>query len=400
MIYLILLFVVLFFLYLVEVKKIDTLKPVGIYTIWILFVLVAGLRYRVGGDSLYYQDIYPSFPLIKDLRNYSLYQDGYGPLWYLFCALSKAVSPHFFVLQIIHAAIINTAVFYFFIKYSRHLFTCLLIYYVFYYLYFNMEILRESLAISVFLFNIKNLMGKKWFLYYMGCVVSLAFHLSAIILFLLPFLSVALKKKYIKISLAACFAMILGLLYILKNEVTALFFLPSILLIKIHSYGTREMNNLNGIIFNMMPFLSFFVFFLLHYWQGRKNRDMRDTDSIETLFRVFLLLAFFGGFNEGIFRFTNYLTPLAIVYAVNLSYDLYEKKFKMEQMMISMSLLIFCLYKFAYYYRDTSDLADHTRRYELWYPYESILTQERHPERELIFYNATHNLIDLRKSNQ
>ena len=141
MIYLLILFTILFFLYLSEIKGEKSWRIPGSYIIWILFVLVAGLRYRVGGDSLYYQDIYPSFPLFKDLRNYGLYENGYGPLWYLFCATTKAIDTRFFIMQIIHALIINTAMVFFFNKYSRHLLACLLLYYVFYFLYFNMEIL-------------------------------------------------------------------------------------------------------------------------------------------------------------------------------------------------------------------------------------------------------------------
>lgn len=400
MVYLFILFIILFFLYLSDVKKERYWKLPGSYIIWLLFVLVAGLRFRVGGDSLYYQDIYPSFPLFKDLRNYGLYENGYGPFWYLFCATTKAIDTQFFIMQIIHALIINTVIIWFFNKYSRHLLACLLIYYIFYFLYFNMEILRESLAISVFLFNMTNLINKKRTKYVLGCILSLGFHLSAIILFFLPFLMTLLKKKYLKVSLTILFIIITGFFYLLENRVESLSFLPEILLIKIHSYGTREINNLNGIIYNLMPFLSYFTIYMTHSFFIKKEIVQPDKDRIDQLFRVFLFFAFLGGFNEGIFRFTNYLTPLAIIYSVNVIYNVTQEKRKQLRLFLScLSLLILFAHKSFYYYKDTSNLADHTRRYELWYPYESIFTQKRHYERELIFYNATQNLIDLRKNN-
>lgn len=397
MIYLLILFTILFFLYLTEVKGKRAWTLPGCYIVWLLFVFVAGLRYRVGGDSLYYQDIYPSLPSFGELKNYGLYENGYGPLWYLFCAATKAIDTRFFVMQIVHALIINTAMIYFFNKYSRHLFACLLVYYVFYYLYFNMEILRESLAIAVFLFNMKNLINRKWGRYMLGSLVSLGFHLSAIVLFFLPILMKMLQKKHIKLALTILIASIAGLLFILQNMADDLEFLPLILLTKMHSYGTREVNNINGIINDLMPFFAYWLIYIIH---GRLIIGQQAEQRTDLLFKAFLLFAFLGGFNEGIFRFTNYLTPLAIAYSVDVVYTVAKEKRKQLNLLVScLAFLLLFAHKSYYYYKDTSGLADHTRRYELWYPYESVFTQKEHYGRELIFYNATQNLIDLRNKN-
>lgn len=402
MIYLLILFTILFFLYLTEVKGKRAWTLPGCYIVWLLFVLVAGLRYRVGGDSLYYQDIYPSLPSFGELKNYGLYENGYGPLWYLFCAATKAIDSRFVVMQIVHALIINTAMVYFFNKYSKHLFACLLVYYVFYYLYFNMEILRESLAIAVFLPNMKNLVNKRWTRYVLGSIVSLGFHLSAIVLFILPLLMKMLQKKHIKPALTILMASIAGLLFILQNMADDLEFLPLILLTKMHSYGTREMNNINGIINDLLPFLAYWLVYWVHARLQKREAAPQAEQRTDLLFKAFLFFAFLGGFNEGIFRFTNYLTPLAVAYAVNVVYRVAQGKGMRKQMNLLVSCLAFLIlfaHKSYYYYKDTSPLADHTRRYELWYPYESVFTRKEHYGRELIFYNATHNLIDLRNKN-
>lgn len=397
MVYLLILFTILFFLYLTEVKGKRAWTLPGCYIVWLLFVFVAGLRYRVGGDSLYYQDIYHFMPSFGELSNYGLYENGYGPLWYLFCAATKAIDSRFFVMQIVHALIINTAMICFFNKYSRHLFACLLVYYVFYYLYFNMEILRESLAIAVFLFNMKNLINRKWGRYMLGSLVSLGFHLSAIVLFFLPILMKMLQKKHIKLALTILIASIAGLLFILQNMADDLEFLPLILLTKMHSYGTREVNNINGIINDLMPFFAYWLIYIIH---GRLIIGQQAEQRTGLLFKAFLLFAFLGGFNEGIFRFTNYLTPLAIAYSVDVVYTVAKEKRKQLNLLVScLAFLLLFAHKSYYYYKDTSGLADHTRRYELWYPYESVFTQKEHYGRELIFYNATQNLIDLRNKN-
>ena len=159
MTYLIAFVLILYFWVLVDIKKYVKLRTIGLIVCTLVLVLIAGLRYRVGGDSLHYMDIYPAMPTFAQLKETD-FSEGYGPLWYLFCAISKVFGNNFVCLQILHAVIVNVTFLCVFVRKSTNTFACLLIYFLIYYLYYNMEILREALAVCVFCFDIKNLIEK------------------------------------------------------------------------------------------------------------------------------------------------------------------------------------------------------------------------------------------------
>lgn len=66
------------------------------------------------------------------------------------------------------------------------------------YLYFSTEVLREALAVIIFLFNYKNLIKRRWIIYYLGVLLSCCFHFSALILLILPFCrNIKFNKVYV-----------------------------------------------------------------------------------------------------------------------------------------------------------------------------------------------------------
>jgi hypothetical protein len=153
---------------------------------WLIFVLLAGLRYRVGCDTFSYMLSYKTIPTIENLTYKQLVSNVYQPFWVILSSLCKSVSKDFTFFQLVHAVIANSIIFYFIRKNSIYFFTGILFYFIFYYLYFNMEILRETLAICVFLLSLKYFFSNKWLKYYIFCFIALMFHLSAILLFFLP----------------------------------------------------------------------------------------------------------------------------------------------------------------------------------------------------------------------
>ena len=90
MIYVVAFILILYSWILVDLKHYRKLSSVCICVIIVFLILIAGLRYRVGGDSLHYIDTYTSMPTWKNWEFFS-FDEGYGPLWYLFCAISKTL---------------------------------------------------------------------------------------------------------------------------------------------------------------------------------------------------------------------------------------------------------------------------------------------------------------------
>ncbi|MBS1504558.1 MAG: EpsG family protein, partial [Bacteroidetes bacterium] len=107
----------------------------------IVLVCIAGLRYRVGGDTLSYIDEYDEIPYFSQLLKYNFIGSRWDPLWVVFSSICRSINPDFVFLQCIHALIVNTIIFRFIKRNTQYRFTGILLYYMFAYLYFNMEIL-------------------------------------------------------------------------------------------------------------------------------------------------------------------------------------------------------------------------------------------------------------------
>ena len=164
--------------------------------LFLYLTLMIGLRYGLGGDTLNYMGDYQWRVPLGEWRP-SIF-DQFQPGYVFLCALGKTISPEFYVFQIIHVLVLNTLLFIFIYKNTRSPFLPFLFVYLTSYIYFTTEILRESLAVMVFLFNYKNLSSGKWIKYFLGVFLSCMFHVSAVVLFAVPFIKwVRFDKRYI-----------------------------------------------------------------------------------------------------------------------------------------------------------------------------------------------------------
>ena len=123
----------------------------------IYFSILMALRYRVGGDTLAYMSSYSYIPTLDKLELQDLLYTISDPLYVLLCSISKSIHPSFYVFQIIHSIILNVSLSVFLMRYSKMLLFSFVLFLFSNYLYFSTEILRESLAVCVFLFAFKYL---------------------------------------------------------------------------------------------------------------------------------------------------------------------------------------------------------------------------------------------------
>lgn len=182
----IVLFMFIALAYCYDYKKFTSLRSFWLVVMWITAVCIAAFRYRMGVDSVMYEHEYPEMPTLSQLWDYKFSDSRYQPLYILFTSLCRSISSDFFCFQIVHALYVNTIIFWFYSRYTKHAFVALSLYFLMLYIPFNMEVLRESLAVSTFLLAWPMFKSGKWLWYYAICIVALGFHLSAILTFLLP----------------------------------------------------------------------------------------------------------------------------------------------------------------------------------------------------------------------
>ncbi len=171
--------------------------------LFLYLTLIIGLRYGLGGDTLNYMGDYQWRVPLKDWKP-DLF-DHYQPGYVFLCSLAKTVSEEFYVFQIVHVLLFNTLLFLFISRNSESRFFCFLCVYVINYIYFTTEILRESLAVMVFIFNYRNVEDGRWVRYYLGVLLGCMFHISSVALVVVPFLKwLKFDKYYVYMVFVAC----------------------------------------------------------------------------------------------------------------------------------------------------------------------------------------------------
>lgn len=152
----------------------------------VVFILVAGLRWRIGLDTTnYLGNFYHEYP---SLNHFSL--EDYGivksPLYVLINSIVKSLGGRFYVVQIIQAAFVNILVFKFIKKHSTYIFTCLFFYAISCYTTYNMETMRASMGVVVCFFANDYALEKKWLKAYSLFIIAFLFHPEVIVMFVLP----------------------------------------------------------------------------------------------------------------------------------------------------------------------------------------------------------------------
>lgn len=158
------------------------------FFLYIVVVLFLGLRNYVGGDTIGYMDMWKKIPFLEELSKFDFLHAKYAPMWYITNSFCKTINSNFYSFQIFHAILVNGVIFYIVSKYCQYRFTVIFFYVVATMLYFNCEILRESLSLSCGLLAMNHYKEKKWVQYFSWSLLALSFHKSGIVLLVIPFL--------------------------------------------------------------------------------------------------------------------------------------------------------------------------------------------------------------------
>ena len=325
--------------------------------LWILifgyFILLIGLRYKVGGDTINYMGDYE---WRVPLNNWEIsFIDRYQPGYTLLCALCKSISPEFYVFQIVHAFIINCALAIWIPKNTKYIYSSLFAFFLISYLYFSTEVLREALAVIIFLFNYKNLVKHKWIKYYAGVVLSCFFHLSAVILFLFPFFTkIRFNQRYLLLLILAI-GLSWGSIKIIKG-------LSDMLLIAEKAEGYAGVST--GFMAGAYRLVTTSLFPILYGFIAsyKRKREIK----FEWMIGLMGLLGMMTVFNPIIFgRFSNYLVLFYCISFASCIMEWFKSKYTVRlHNAVILSFLFVLTYGIGFKMYN---------KYTLWVPYYSIL---------------------------
>ncbi|WP_162628230.1 EpsG family protein [Arcticibacterium luteifluviistationis] len=379
--YLIILFllIIICFFYEYSGKPISKNSGIPVYCLsCIILVLFAGLRYRVGVDTLNYIALHDYMPEWREILNPEnvLLNREFG--WIVLSSIAKILGDDFIYVQLIVAFIVNISVFYFMYKYAILKFTAILIYFVVFYPYLNFEIMRESVAISIFLvLGIKYIKNKQWVKYVLIVFLCVAFHTSAIFLLLIPILKSAVRALHKSNFLVFNTILFFISLILAPIFIKYLLSLPfgNIIAHKLEFYSEYEFSLLGNIsayiVYVLFPLvLSFFV-----SSKGYNNKEMLIVYSM-----VGTLVALFSIF----FRLLNYLTPFLILALAEVIYRVLINKDNAYRFGKAVLFILFILIFFNYKLFIPAEKGYPIRWYAHWFPYYSVFNQQIDPDREFI----------------
>ena len=390
-------YLLVFILLLIPVVKYDWMAKTGgekkwYYFILAVLILLAGLRYRVGSDTLIYMSMFEDCPKLAELKYFDFAEAQYNPLWYILNSISRSIFDSFTFFQIMHAVIVNSVFFWFFRKYCPlYYFSAILLYYIGYFCYFNMEILRESLCICLLLLSIPFYLRKQWLIYYIISIIALFFHYSAVVMLFMPLLQL-FKKPSWKWQLVLFFAVILFMKVI---NVPALLLdvlgLNEQLTLLLKNYLDLE-RSFMGMLSEVIKYLPIFILICV-----RESNDISDKyDFTPLLMGVVVPYSMAMGIG-GFARFINYFVPFIIIYLVNTIYKVLTFDFKRKQITFLSSmfaLLLLLVNMTSYYLSDLSEVYPNTRAYVRCFPYYSVLSPKIDEHRERFVENDREVVIN------
>lgn len=384
MLYLFIILYLIVLIYFFDCNKIKSrYKNVHYNLILIILVLVSGLRYRMAPDSVAYMDNfrYLTVPL-SELKLENFTESRYQPFWILINSFCKSIGSYV-LLQIICALILNVCVFHFFKKTTTKIFTCILFYFLVDYFYFNMEIVRESLAIGVFLLAMIKYNEKKMFKTYFLILIAFLFHHFAAILFMVPFF---LTKK---ISFKFKLFFLLGIILFLFAFQSPLVFIDSYLAkfstVDVTLYDLADFKmSVFGYLYMFLKIIPVLIVILLFRKRDIPNvffkKDLLFSLSLLYVF-IIIIRATTIPFIE---RFSNYFIFFVILLLTGAIYDIVERYvIKIFQFNTILIISILCFLFQVTPYLEINPMFG-VPLYKRYYPYYSVISEKTDPDRELM----------------
>lgn len=387
-----LIYVAIFLFLLIPVIRFDLMKIEGNKSLWfysslIILILLAGLRYRVGSDTLIYMRQFNSNPSMRELSTFNFRTAEYNPLWYIFNSPFVTMKS-FTMFQIAHATVVNSIFFWFFRKYvPTAYFTAIFVYYFGYFFYFNMDVLRESLCVGILLLAYPYLEKKKFIQYYLLCIVALFMHMSAIVMFVIPF-TLIFKRDNIYIFVCVfCSLICLLLIFDIVSFILSIAF-EGIIAEKINSYLHRDAPNLFGIA---LQFLTMLPVLLVTFVRNRNHYN--NDKTIGAILLMLIAIQTVGMSIAAFVRFNNYMAPFCIVFIINTFYLHYwdmRRHFK-PLMIVYCALFVYAFSLSRFYFKSRSEDYPGGRHYHTYIPYHSIFDPVEDERRETLIKNMRSN---------
>ena len=322
LVYLVLFFFVLCSAYTCEIKGRNQYRSFFFLFIYLFIILFFALEWRMGVDNSAYEEYYVDIPQFSDLNVSDLvFGSQFQPLWIIYISFIKQLfGESYIIFHIVQALIVNTIILNFFRKNTRYYFTAIFLYvFSLNFLYFNLDIQRESLAVCCFLLSIKSLEEKAYVRYYLICFVAIWFHLFAVVLFFIPPI-IYFFRKVNSLDSFYLWGILSSLVFVSFFDYMMRAFLPGMAavdsLMNQASYYYEADKNFGHLaavaLIDVLPPICFLII--------RFRLQMNHRDVFTLLTYIYIVLIFCSPFISGLSRIKNYMVLPYYVFIVDTLY--------------------------------------------------------------------------------
>ena len=376
-------------------------KEFSYWLVLLLLVLMSGLRYRVGADSLnYLNSFYYNTPTLHNLTLEEVFNSQttrYEPFFYLLNILVKSLGLKFYFFQLVHAFLVNTLIFVYIRKHCDYVFSCVLFYFFWIFSTYNFEELRASLGLVFCLYANDFFIKRKWIKGICFCLMGCMFHFSVAVFLLTPFfLFLKTGRKGYLFLIASYFVA-----YIVQNKLGDFLFIMNSSLTddfsgKMSDYVENDVLfsqwvSLKGIALRRMPCIVFSLWSMGFI----KSIGLYKTERIKSLEPIMMLGLAFMIFSipiAGCYRFVNlytlyYIIPISQFFVLLIRNNLSMGTLAYIRALFLISPLLLMVFKNYYFCQMDVSGSQKMYHFHKMYPYSSVIEKSIDPDREKFFRN-------------
>lgn len=402
MVYLLIFILIFFGVYRYDYCRQEKGKFVYLAIICMLFILVAGLRYRLGQDTLSYLMDYERLRPITNLGPRDFERTRFAPGFVIFTSIFKQFTSDFTYFQVFQAAFVNIILFYFFNKYTKHVFFAILIYFFYEYFIYSFQQMREAMAVCIFLLSWPFFLKGKWLWWYLASFLAFTFHISAIVMFVVPLICLpGIRQLFIfgKRTLIICFV-----LMVVFALIQSLFFkyieLLAVTDAMVERAQTYSKSDLGGTTLNIAGFISqlirFIIYPLIALYFIKKRQDAGG-GKVFNKFNAFVLMSIYislvSFFISILLRYNNYFFPFATILLADWVFSYIPQGHRKIKFKFAYWVLIFLpMFGMQFYnYLGKINKSGTMKSYMVYYPYRTVFDKtENHDTERTLRYMHKH----------
>ena len=350
------------------------------YFFLVLFVLIAGLRYRLGIDTPnYIETFYHSIPKIQNVTLDDLL--NVNPLWFLLNSIVFSFLGKFYFVQLTQALIVNVLIFKYIKKHVSSFYFSLLLYFVLLYFSFNMEELKAGIALSICLFGNDYIIEHKYVKGILLYTLAGLFHFSAFLLLITP-LFVFLRFNRIGVLVLFISFFCGFLMQELLGDYIEIFEFNDQIANKADGYISSDKygggKGVGYVLINIMPYLCMSVMSLFYINLNKNcNKELKELEPFLLLGLCFLLMQI--GF-QLFYRYVHFYNIYMVIF---ISYCVIDVIKNSKNLSFSLSLfrclVVLLPFLFLLIY------GGYRTKYIRYYPYSSVIERKIDRQRELVY---------------